>query len=179
VNRRRLQFVLVLGVLSLVVAAVGVAVAGDGTTNVRERLSGYEEIPTLSTPGNGTFEARISRVDGQIEYELSYADTETAVTQAHIHLGARAFNGSIVAFLCSNLGNGPAGTPMCPPGPATVTGTIGPDQVTGMAAGQGIAAGEFDEFVDAIRAEATYANVHTTGRPGGEIRAQLEHRDRD
>jgi CHRD domain len=174
VSRRKLQLLLVVGVVTLF-AAVGVAVAGRGGDNIRERLTGYEEIPTLSTPGSGEFKARISRFDDEIRYELSYEDTESAVTQAHIHLGARAFNGGIVAFLCSNLGNGPAGTPACPPAPATVTGTIGPDQVTAMAAAQGIAAGEFDEFVDAIRADATYANVHTTGRPGGEIRAQLEH----
>jgi CHRD domain len=33
--------------------------------------------------------------------------------------------------------------------------------------------------VRAIRAGATYVNVHTTGRPTGEIRAQLEHDDHD
>ena len=50
------------------------------------------------------------------------------------------------------------------------------------AAGQGLAAGEFNELVRAIRAGATYVNVHTTGYPGGEIRAQLEgnkHGDKD
>jgi CHRD domain len=40
-------------------------------------------------------------------------------------------------------------------------------------AGQGISAGQFDELVDAIRAGATYANVHTTLYPGGEIRGQI------
>ncbi|MGH2947058.1 MAG: CHRD domain-containing protein [Solirubrobacteraceae bacterium] len=175
-NRRRLQLVLGFGV-AMLLAAVGVAVAGGGQTNVRETLTGYEEIPTLSTPGNGSFEARISRFSDRIDYELSYADTESAVTQAHIHLGARAFNGGISAFLCTNLGNGPEGTPACPPAPATVTGTIEPEDVVGPA-DQGIAPGEFDELVDAIRAGATYANVHTTGRPGGEIRAQLDERGR-
>jgi len=50
------------------------------------------------------------------------------------------------------------------------------------AASQGLAAGEFTELVRAIRAGATYVNVHTTGHPGGEIRAQLEdkkHGDKD
>jgi CHRD domain len=42
------------------------------------------------------------------------------------------------------------------------------------AVGQGIAAGEFDELVDAIRAGFTYANVHTTAFPPGEIRAQIK-----
>ena len=76
-------------------------------------------------------------------------------------------------FFCTNLGNGPAGTQACPPAPATVSGTIRPADVIGPV-GQGITAGEFDELVSAIRAGKTYANVHTTERPGGEIRAQLE-----
>jgi hypothetical protein len=77
-------------------------------------------------------------------------------------------------FLCSNLGNGPAGTQACPAAGGTITGTITAANVTAGAAGQGIAAGEFAEFVNAIRAGATYVNVHSTNRPGGEIRAQLE-----
>jgi hypothetical protein len=40
-------------------------------------------------------------------------------------------------------------------------------------AGQGIAAGEFDELVRAIKAGVTYANVHSEMFPGGEIRGQL------
>ena len=43
-------------------------------------------------------------------------------------------------------------------------------------AAQGIAAGEFNELVAAIRAGATYANVHSTKYEGGEIRAQLDSR---
>ena len=85
-------------------------------------------------------------------------------------------------FFCTNLGNGPAGTQACPSAPATVTGTITPADVIGPA-GQGITAGQFDELVAAIRAGVTYANVHSSLYPGGEIRAQLEggkgDRDRD
>jgi hypothetical protein len=50
--------------------------------------------------------------------------------------------------------------------------------VTAGAAAQGIAAGEFEEFVQALRVGATYVNVHSVGRPGGEIRAQIEDDDR-
>jgi len=38
---------------------------------------------------------------------------------------------------------------------------------------QGVAAGEFDEFVQALRAEAAYANVHTAAFGAGEIRGQV------
>lgn len=39
---------------------------------------------------------------------------------------------------------------------------------------QGVEAGSFDVLVRAIRAGYTYANVHTTRWPGGEIRGQIQ-----
>jgi hypothetical protein len=149
------------------------ALADGGKKSIREELVGYEEVPPLSTPGNGEFEARIDERDGEIRYRLSYAGTESAVTQAHIHFENATNNGPIVVFLCTNLGNGPAGTQACPPAPGGVTGPIRAADVGAGAAAQGLAAGELAELVAAVRAGATYVNVHTTGRPGGEIRAQL------
>jgi len=178
VNRRRLQLVLVFGVASLL-AAVGVAVATGGR-DIRERLTGYEEVPTLSTPANGEFKARVSRFSETIEYRLSYRGFESDVTQAHIHFGARATNGGITVWLCGNPSatiTPPAGTPTCPLREGTVTGVLEPDDVVAGAAAQGIAVGEFDELVDAIRAGVTYANVHSVNRPPGEIRAQLAEDD--
>jgi hypothetical protein len=170
--------------------AIGIAVAGVGVTgaaamagghrHIETTLSGYEETPlALSTTGNGSFTARIQHGGGSIAYELEYAELEGSVTQAHIHFGAKAQTGGVSVFLCSNLGNGPAGTQPCPPAPARVTGTIEPDDVIGPAA-QGISAGEFDELLQAIRAGVAYANVHSTLYPGGEIRGQFddhEHHD--
>jgi hypothetical protein len=117
--------------------------------------------------------------NSRIDYSLSYTGLEGDVQQAHIHFGQRAVNGGISVFLCSNLGNGPAGTQPCPAPPAKITGTIVAADVspaipaTAAAVTQGIAAGEFSELLAAIRAGATYANVHSTRWPGGEIRAQL------
>jgi hypothetical protein len=173
-SRRTLKVVLATGLLSLL-AVAGVAVAGGGGQSVRENLSGYEEVPAVSTEADGRFEARISRFAERIEYSLSYEDLTGTVAQAHIHFGQEDVNGGISAFLCSNLGNGPAGTQACPQGQARITGTIEPEDVIGPGA-QGITAGEFDELVDAIRAGMTYANVHSSTFPGGEIRAQLGQR---
>lgn len=148
------------------------ALADGGSKKASGKLIGYQEVPSVSSRGSGEFEAKI--VDNsKIEYRLSYRDLEAAVQQAHIHFGQRSVNGGISVFLCSNLGNGPAGTQACPPAPATVTGTIVAANVGAGAAAQGIAAGEFAELLAAIRAGKTYANVHTTMFPGGEIRAQL------
>jgi hypothetical protein len=173
VRRRRLQLAAVVAVLGLM-GLVTAAVAGGGGRDVREHLTGYEEIPTLSTTGFGTFRAEVR--DSQISYRLSYGGLEGDVTQAHIHFGAKgtAPEKNVSAFLCSNLNNGPAGTPLCPGTRAgVVSGTIEPADVVGPT-GQGINPGEYNELLRAIRAGATYANVHSTTWPGGEIRAQLE-----
>jgi hypothetical protein len=170
---RRLKLHLV--ALATIVLALGVgsyAVAGDDPKNINETLIGYEEVPSISTTGNGRFTARIRTGPDRIEYTLSYRELEGNVLQAHIHFAQRAVNGGISAFLCTNLGNGPAGTPACPPAPATVSGTIRPPDVVGPET-QGIEPGAFAELVAAIRAGYTYANVHSTKWPGGEIRAQL------
>ena len=168
--------------IALAVATAGVlglgtvAMASDGG-NERETLTGYEEVPALSTPGVGEFKASISRSSDEISYRLSFSDLESAALQAHIHFENETNNGPIVVFLCTNLGNGPAGTQACPAAGGTIRGTITPADVGAGAAAQGLAAGEFDELVRAIRAGATYVNVHSVNRPGGEIRAQLETDD--
>ena len=180
-NRRRLQLVLVIGVVSLL-GAVGAAIATGGR-DIRERLSGYEETPqTISSPASGEFKARIGHFSRRIEYRLSYRGFPTDVTQAHIHFGARATSGGISVWLCANnppITNAPAGTQACPVKEGSISGVIEPDDVVGPT-GQGISPGEWEEFVDAVRAGVTYANVHTVERPGGEIRAQLadDHDDR-
>ncbi|MDH6461762.1 hypothetical protein M2302_001937 [Micromonospora sp. A200] len=153
--------------------------------NVRAKLSGFEEDPKpISTPGSGRFKATIDERDKEIEFELSYEDLQD-VQQAHIHFGGRHQSGGIAAFLCSNLKDAKGGpshdVQSCPQAPATIEGTIKPDDVVGPA-DQGIEPGEFDELVDAIEAGVTYVNVHTKKYPNGEIRGQIksdDKRDRD
>jgi hypothetical protein len=174
---KRARIKIALAVATAGVLGVGtVAMASDGGDQ-GERLTGYEEVPALSTPGVGEFRASISRSSDEISYRLTFSDLESAATQAHIHFENETNNGAIVVFLCTNLGNGPAGTQACPAAGGTIRGTITPTDITALAAAQGIAAGEFDEFVRAIRAGSTYVNVHSVDRPGGEIRAQLENDD--
>jgi len=167
-----------IAVIALVSAAT-VVLAQGGFKKISEILSGYEETAAsgggaVSTTGNGTFNARISNDGTQIEWELSYNDLEGAVQQAHIHFGQKAITGPISVFLCTNLGNGPAGTQPCPAPPATISGVITAADVTNLANERGISAGELDELIAAIRAGATYVNVHSTRWPGGEIRSQID-----
>ena len=170
-RRRRLQLAAVVAVLGLL-GVVAAAVAGGGSRDVREHLTGYEETPlTLSTAGFGDLRAKVR--DNEIKYRLTYGQLEGDVTQAHIHLGREAITGGVSAFLCSNVGS-PRPTPACPgPHAGTVEGTITPADVIGPT-GQGIGPGEYAELLRAIRAGATYANVHSSKYTGGEIRAQIE-----
>lgn len=145
---------------------------------VRAELVGYQEVPALSTEAKGRFVAWIDTRANTIHWKLSYEGLEGDVAQAHVHVGQRGVNGGISFFLCSNLGNGPAGTPACPVAPGEVSGIVTPDQVIGpgptaTGAGQGIEPGAFAEIAAAIREGVAYANVHTTKWPAGEIRGQL------
>lgn len=169
----RIKLALAVGVAGAAAVGGTAAFAGGGAgNNVRGFLTGYEEVPAVSTQASGRFEATITPTADGFAYRVSYSGLEGDVTQSHIHFGQRGVNGGVSAFFCSNLGNGPAGTQACPPSPATVTGTIAAADVVGPAA-QGIAAGEVAELLRAIRVGATYANVHSTKFPGGEVRAQL------
>lgn len=168
-------------VLSLLAVATASAIAlPQGFKAIKEFLTGYEEVPSVSTTGNGRFNARISNDESEIQWELSYSDLEGAVQQAHIHIGNVGVNGGISVFLCTNLGNGPAGTQPCPAPPATISGTIVAADVspnipaTLAARNQGLNTGEIDELIAAMRAGATYVNVHSTIWPGGEIRSQID-----
>jgi hypothetical protein len=164
-----------------IAAAAGIALAGAivvtaamavNKPNVTGALSGYQEVPAISTEASGKFEAKVPKGGGPIRYELRYRGIPD-VTQAHLHFAQKGVNGGIVVFICSNLGNGPVGTPECPAGSATLPGTVTSDDVLAPVPNQGIAAGELDELKRAVRAGVVYANVHSMEFGGGEIRAQL------
>ena len=173
-----------IAVAAAVALALGAFVSASGSqsssNNAKATLGGFQENPSISTTGAGTIDLQIDDTAETIAYELSYGDlegvgttpfvTDGVVTAAHIHVGATGVNGGVSAFLC-----GGGGKPACPLS-GTVTGVITAGDVIGPAA-QGINAGEataFAEFVRAIRAGYTYANVHTTRWPSGEIRGQIK-----
>jgi hypothetical protein len=163
---------------AIAVFAIGSYAAADsGKKHVSTGpMSGYlEGAPggPVSSSATGSFEATIDDSARAIRYTLTYQGLEDDVTQAHIHFGQRSVNGGISAWLCEGSAAGPAGTPDCPGARSgTITDTIVASDVIGPS-GQGIAAGEFDEFVAALRAGRAYANVHSAKFGSGEIRGQI------
>ena len=156
------------------VIGTGIVFTQGGFKNITEQLTGLKEVPVISTTGNAEFQARISNDESQISWELSYADLEGAIQQSHIHFGPPNNTGGISVFFCTNLGNGPAGTPLCPTSPATISGVITAADVIGPT-GQGIEAGALSELIASIRDGKTYVNIHTSKWTSGEIRSQITH----
>jgi len=158
-------------------SALTVLAAETEKSRLRAKLTGIEEAngpSTVITNATGTFKATIDN-DTSITYTLTYKNLSTPIQQAHIHIGATKLNGGVSIFLCTNLGNGPAGTPTCPndaTNSGTVSHTVTAADVIGPA-NQGVPPGDFADVVRAIASHVTYANVHTTAHPGGEIRGQI------
>lgn len=160
--------VTVIGSAALVLIGLLAIPTLAGDKELKGKLSGFNEVPAVSTTGGGEFRARIANDESSIEFELSYEGLSSGPTAAHIHLGQRDVAGGVIAFLC-----GGGSKPACPPSPATVTGTIVAADVIGPA-GQGIAGGELAEAIAALRAGVVYANAHSSAFPGGEIRGQIK-----
>ena len=156
---------LMLAVATFVV--VGSSATGQRRGFFRARLTGFNEVPSISTTGSGAFVARVNQAGDRIAYSLTYSNLDSPAQAAHIHLGQPGVIGGIIAFLC-----GGGDKPACPPTGGTVSGEIDPADVTGPA-NQGIEAGSMGEAVRALRAGFVYANVHSTRFPGGEIRGQV------
>src|SRR5580704_6696154 len=147
------------------------------------KFSGFQEVGGLGagetgailSTGQATLKLTLDKTAQTLTYTLTYSGL-TNVLQSHIHFGKKHVAGGIMVFFCSNLGNGPAGTPACPDdtsGEVTVTGTITAAGVVGHAA-QNLAAGDFAGVVASLASDTAYADIHTKEFPAGEIRGQIQ-----
>ncbi len=161
---------------SLVAAVVSFAASYGYAAEFSARLNGFNELGALNaqtgavlSDGTGTVSLYLNQKAGSIDYTLAYSNVGTTppktgtVSQAHIHFG-KSRDCGVIVFFCTNMANGPAGTPACPDHSGTVSGTWTAASVVGPAA-QNIAAGNFDGLVDAIISNTAYANIHTTSKP--------------
>ena len=166
----------------LAVATIGMP-CGASAEEFQAKLSGFQEVGALNAEtgaifsgGTGTLRVTLDKKLQSANYTLTYSGL-TNVLQAHIHFGKEHVPGGIFAFLCTNLGNGPAGTPACPAS-GTVTGMLTPASIVAVP-GQNISAGDFNVLVKALESDTAYGNVHTVNFKGGEIRGQVRERGRE
>jgi CHRD domain len=168
-------------VLLAVIGLTGTAATADnGPTQFATTLSGFNEVPPILTDGHGTFHATVH--GDSLTYTLQFSGLTSAPLQAHIHFAQRGVNGGIFLFLCSNLGNGPAGTPACPADGTPVTRTVTAADFVAITTPtnpnpQNVPANDFAGAVRILRSGDAYANVHSANFPGGEIRGQIHFGD--
>ena len=144
---------------------------GDGDSEDEDEeefsadLSGENEVPSVDTDAEG--EATFTLADHDdgphLHYELFVEEIEN-VTQAHIHVGAADENGDVVAFLFEAEDGVDVGD-----SERLAKGSLTADDLVGPLEGMDLAA-----LAEEMRAGNTYANVHTTQNPAGEIRGQIE-----
>lgn len=171
-----LRYLMLLGT-AIIGAAAGATVAlardGDRSGSLASKLVGVKEVPAVISTGSGIVRLRV-RSD-RVEYRLTYQNLEGTPLQAHLHVAQPDVNGGIVAWLCGTATNpGPTGTPTCPTPSGTVSGTITAASLFTPIAAQSVET--FADFLTALRYGVTYANVHTTEVPTGEIRGNLNDR---
>jgi len=129
-------------------------------------LGGENEVPPINTTGTGNFEMTIQQ--GTITFSLTFSDLSSPLAVAHLHFAPSKVGGGVMIFLC-----GGGGQPACPAATSgTITGTITAANVTGPTP-QGIAPGNLNAALEAVRNDLAYANMHTANFGGGEIRGQV------
>src|ERR671919_2907077 len=141
-------------VVVAMLATVSAAYAGD--LKFEAELSGAHEVPPVTTEGVG--EAKFESDGMSVAFELKWDDLTTPAFAAHIHCGVTGMNGPVGVTLFSGAG----GTE------GEVTGSF-----TAPDAGNGCGWDDLADVLGAMAAGGTYVNIHTTQRPGGEIRGQI------
>lgn len=141
--------------------ALAPALVSGQTTEYSAELSGAQEVPATMSTATGSFTATLDEGAETLTWSLE-VPTITDATMAHIHAGATGVNGGVVVTLFM---------PAAPAGSVSVSGTAGPDELSGPLEG------DWDGFVEALKSGGLYINVHTTANPGGEIRGQVGDED--
>jgi hypothetical protein len=127
-----------------------------GPVSLVAQLNGLQEAPPVATAATGTMSLTLSDDQASISFSLNVTGLAN-ITAAHIHAAPPGIDGPIIFPLAT----GPYSTPLT----GTLTAAQFTPPITGFAT--------FAEAVDGMIAGLTYANVHTTTYPDGEIRGQI------
>lgn len=154
--------------VTLVATLLAVASSANASSSrVFATLTGFQEVPAVLTDGSGYFRARINR-NNTVDFVLKVDNLSGIFAASHIHFAQKGVNGGIMVTLCG----GPP-TAVVPSCNNEIRGTINADNVGIGAAAQGVAAGDIQAFIKALRSGKTYINVHTSAFPPGELRGRV------
>jgi Asp-tRNA(Asn)/Glu-tRNA(Gln) amidotransferase A subunit family amidase len=129
-------------------------------TTFTAQLDGDQEVSPTDTDATGSAVFTLNDNKTALQYTLNVTNIYN-VTAAHIHLGPAGANGPVVVPLFSGNEAGPVNGILA-------EGMIMSDDLTGPLAGM-----TMDDLIAEMNGGNTYANVHTSKYPGGEIRGQI------
>ena len=124
------------------------------------KLSGKNEVPPKATQATGTATFNVIGTNS-ITYTVHVKNMQM-VTAAHIHQGIAGQNGPVLVTLFNTP------TPSAMTNGELAKGTITATNLEGPLQGK-----QITDLISMIQSGGTYANVHTTANPMGEIRGQI------
>ena len=151
-----------LAIAGLFVLLVSATQAQAQTITFTANLHGGNEVPGVVTGSVGTATVTWNTTTKAGTYRVDVYNMPVGTTASHIHAGAAGVGGPVIINFTV-----PAGGIS---NDFALSGTFGCSDVTVRAA-QGI--NSCEDFEQALLLNNTYANVHSTANPGGEIRGQL------
>jgi hypothetical protein len=133
--------------------------------NFRAHLNGAQEVPPVETNATGQATFQLSKDGTELSYKLIVANLDN-LSAAHIHLAPAGTNGGVVVWLY----------PSSAPGvliPGTSNGILAEGVITESNLVNALDGQTLDDLIGHFQAGNAYVNVHTTFKPGGEIRGQI------
>jgi hypothetical protein len=151
--------------LAFVPAALLAAACGGSSspttpaTNFSATMNAASEVPPTTSTATGT--ATFVVVGTTVNFTVTWNGLSGPPTAGHIHVGATTVAGPVVVPFTGL--------------PATASGTFSSSFTQANIKPQtNPVINTLDDLLVQMRAGNTYANLHTTANPGGEIRGQLQ-----
>lgn len=157
---RKTQLLSLLVALVLVMAGTAIALADEGEKYFSADLTG---LNGSMASGKATFE--LNKEGTVLHYKVT-ASNIVDVMMSHIHLAPPGKDGPVAAWLY-------------PPGPppqlkeGKFEGTLAEGDITAESLQGDLKGKPLSALIQKIEAGEAYANIHTKGKPGGEVRGQI------
>ena len=151
--------------LSLCVAAAAmltICTAPAAAQTLTATLNAGEETPSFLTGAVGTIEVSVDQKNEELTVTLSLFNLPAGTTAGHIHIGPKGVAGPVVI-------NFPI-----PTGRTDDLSLAFRVDARAFVARPEIGINTMADAIQAILLGNSYANVHTTAHPAGEVRGQLE-----
>ena len=107
-------------------------------------IDGSQEVPAVTTNAKGLGFFMLQKNEGKLSFNIVADGLSGAITAAHLHKAVAGSNGGVVQDLSSFISGN------------RISGSVDPSM-----------------YLEALKGDSLYLNIHTAANPNGEIRGQL------